>query len=149
MKKILFILLVNIVLIASVKAQDEEEEKRRGFKKENLFTGGSISFGLSNNSFQAGVSPFLGYSLASWADAGITVNWNYASFRDIFITGPDDKIRKSTYGAGAFTRLYPVNFLFIQTQFEHNFTTEKFIPGDGSPSEKNKVDANSLLLGRL
>jgi hypothetical protein len=140
-----FIVILSGFIMTSVHAQDEKDKESRGFKKENLFTGGSIALGLSNNSFQIGASPVLGYSIASWVDAGISVNYNYVSFKDVYAY--NDKIRRSTYGGGAFARIYPVNFLFAHVQFEHNFITEKFMPGNGDASSKNKVEANSLLLG--
>lgn len=135
-----------LIACSSAAGQDPGDE-RTGFRKENLFTGGSLSLGFSGNSFQAGLSPFFGYSIATWADAGVAVNWNYASYRDVFITGPGDRIRRSTYGGGVFTRLYPVRFLFAQAQWEHNFITEKFLPGNGTPDEKINTDASSLLVG--
>ena len=47
-------------------AQDrEEEETKKGFKKENLFTGGSISLAFYNNTFLVGGSPVLGYSITN------------------------------------------------------------------------------------
>lgn len=92
-------------------AQDEEEvRERRGFKRENLFTGGSVSLGFGNRSFSTGVSPVFGYKIADWIDAGLVVNYQYTSYRHYFVI--DDKLRQSTYGGGVFTRLYPVNFLF-------------------------------------
>ena len=87
----------------------------------------------------------LGYSLAKWVDAGIVVNYNYASYRDVISV--NDKLRSSTYGGGVFTRLYPLRFLFAQAQFEHNFIKEKYIPGNGFENETNNVEANSLLVG--
>lgn len=145
--KTLVVILFSVFITHAAMSQEEEVEDR-GFKKENLFTGGSISLGFSSNTFQVGASPFFGYSIAPWVDAGITVNYNYVSYRDVYITGSNDKLRRSTYGGGAFTRIYPIRFIFLQGQFEHNFITQKYIPGNnGSPSEKDKVEANSLLLG--
>lgn len=127
-------------------AQDQEEEpKRGGFKKENLFTGGSISLGFGNRSFSAGVSPVFGYKIADWIDAGLVGNYQYTSYREYYQL--DDKLRQSTYGGGVFTRLYPVHFLFAQAQFEHNFITLKYIPPNGAGSEKFTTSANSVLLG--
>ena len=139
--------LVIAVLASTTSMAQEDEEERGGFKKENLFTGGSISFGFTGYSFQLGANPVFGYSVAPWIDAGVVGNINYASFRDVFIVNVNDKIRETTYGGGAFTRLYPLRFLFAQAQFEHNFISEKFIPGNGGTSQKNKVEANSLLVG--
>lgn len=139
--------LVLILLISGtcVFAQDNENEELRGFRKDLLFSGGSISFGLGSNTFQIGANPVFGYSLAKWIDAGLVVNYNYASYRDIIMS--NDKLRSTTYGGGAFTRLYPLRFLFAHVQFEHNFIKEKYIPSNGGTNETNNVDANSLLAG--
>lgn len=132
----------------TVSAQDEEKEvKEGGFKKENLFTGGSVSVGFSNRSFQAGVNPVFGYSVADWLDAGIVLNYNYASYRDPYLNGSNDKIRQSVLGGGGFVKLYPVRFLFVQGQYEQNFITQKYIPGNGAETYSEKVNAPSLLLG--
>ena len=138
--------LVLVLLISgfSVFAQDETEEPR-GFRKDRLFTGGSISFGLGNNTFQIGANPVFGYSLAKWVDAGVVVNYNYSSYRNVLTS--NDKLRNSTYGGGAFTRLYPLRFLFAHIQFEHNFIKQKYIPTNGADKETNNVDANSMLVG--
>lgn len=148
MNRIWLAALIFVSSVTAAWAQDKTPaDDDRGFRKENLFTGGSISLGFSNNSFQVGASPILGYSLASWVDAGIAVNWNYVSFRDRYITGSDDKIRQSTYGGGVFTRLFPVDFLFIHGQLEHNFITQKYLPAGGASQTTGKVEATSLLLG--
>ncbi|MBO9571719.1 MAG: hypothetical protein J7497_05855 [Chitinophagaceae bacterium] len=147
---ILVITLSLVFVINRASAQmprTEEEEKKGGFKKENLFTGGSLSLGFGSGFFQGGISPFFGYSLASWVDAGIALNYNYSSNSEVYIVNPNDKIKESTYGIGGFTRIYPINMLFIQAQYEHNFITQKFIPGDNTPSSNTNVNASSVLLG--
>lgn len=138
MKKINVLPAILLLLAIGASAQ-------KGFKPENLFTGGGLSLGFGSNTFQAGASPFLGYSLAPWVDAGITLNYNYTSYKDVFYF--DDKLRSSTYGGGLFTKLYPVNFLFVHAQFEHNFINQKYVPADNTAGSKNKFEANSLLLG--
>ena len=134
--------LVACLLTSLVSVAQDEPVETSGFMKERLFTGGGISLGFSGNSFQAGASPVLGYNLASWVDAGIAINYNYSSFRDVYTA--NDRLRESTYGGGVFGKFYPVRFLFIHTQFEHNFTTQKYLPVNGQASEKNKVETNSL-----
>lgn len=139
------LVIITILLIGSIKVNAQQEPlEKGGFKKENLFTGGGLSLGFGSNSFQAGLSPVLGYSIAPWVDVAATVNYNYSSFRN-FTYG--DKLRRSTYGVGALTRIFPVNFLFIHAQFEHNFINEKIIYNNDNPSGKFKTEANSLLLG--
>jgi hypothetical protein len=146
MKRILLSLSFLLVTITFLSAQEDEAEKK-GFKKENLFTGGGISLGLGfsnyGNTFSIGASPILGYSFTNWLDAGIVVNYNYTSYKDYPYDGYRTKVHQ--YGGGLFTRVYPVKFIFIQAQFEHNFTTwrEKY----AGASYTNKYDGNSILVG--
>jgi hypothetical protein len=147
MKKLLFSVVFVGLIGVSARAQDEEE-KEGGFKKENLFTGGSVTLSFFNGQTLLGANPMFGYKLADWVDAGVAFNFVYNGSRDYYEF--DDKIRQTVFGPGVFARLYPVRFLFVQAQFEHNFTTLKYIPRPGSVSytnDKIKTDANSLLLG--
>jgi hypothetical protein len=146
MKKLLLAFMAIFLVTMAVMAQDEEEEgEKKGFKKENLFTGGSISLSFFNGQTLLGANPIFGYKLADWVDAGLAFNYVYSSTRDYFTF--DDKVRQTTWGPGAFVRLYPVHFLFVQGQFEHNFITQKYIPPNDGQIEKYKTGVNSLLLG--
>jgi hypothetical protein len=149
MKKAMLIIFCICFAEVSVWAQDEEEreEKKGGFKKENLFTGGSISLAFYSNTFLVGGSPVFGYSLAKWVDLGVVANYNYTSYRDVTYYGSDDKLRQSVYGGGSFLRVYPVRFLFAQAQVEHNFINQKYIPAGGGASTSEKHGANSFLIG--
>jgi len=144
MKKILFVLMMLSLAVVNVHAQDEEM-KEKGFKKENLFTGGSVTLSFFNGQTVLGANPIFGYKLADWIDAGIAFNYVYSSYRDYFQF--DDKVRQTTFGPGAFVRLYPFRFLFVQGQFEHNFIKQKYQPAGGSFETLGSVDVNSLLVG--
>ena len=112
MKKLILSVLF-ITTLSSLQAQDEnEKEKEKRPFKENLFTGGSVSLAFYNNTFLIGGSPVFGYSLTNWADAGIVVNYNYTSYRDVTVY--DDRLRQTQFGGGVFAKLYPVRFLFAQ-----------------------------------
>jgi hypothetical protein len=137
--------LLLLISTSTAFTQEKENDEPHGFQKDRLFTGGSISFGLGSNTFQVGGSPVFGYSLAKWIDAGVVANYNYVSYRDVQMN--NDKLRSSTYGGGAFTRLYPLRFIFAQAHFEHNFIRQKYIPGSGFENETSNVEANSLLVG--
>ena len=149
MKKVMIIVFSSCFAALSAFAQDEEDrkEKEGGFKKENLFTGGSISLAFYNNTFLVGGSPVFGYSLAKWVDLGLVANYNYTSYRDVTYYGSDDKLRQSVYGGGSFIKIYPVRFLFVQAQAEHNFIKQKYIPAGGGASSTDKHEANSFLIG--
>jgi hypothetical protein len=126
----------------------DNDEGTSGFKKQNLFTGGDLSFSYYNYTTGIGVSPIFGYSVNKWLDAGVVLNFNYLSEQVIddngYLTG--DKIRQTDFGPGAFVRLYPVNFLFAQVQFEQNFITQKYLYNYGGTQTFN-VNASSLLVG--
>ncbi|MEP7374878.1 MAG: hypothetical protein ABI675_15885 [Chitinophagaceae bacterium] len=149
MKKAGIIIFFICLTTISSWAQDKEgEENEKGFKKENLFTGGSVTLSFFNGQTLLGANPVFGYKLADWADAGLAMNFLYNGSRDYYEF--NDKIRQTVIGPGVFARLYPIKFLFVQGQFERNFTTLKYIPSPGSVSytkDKVKANANSLLLG--
>ena len=138
----------------------QEKSSGKGFKKENLFTGGGITLSFSNYGTVVGATPVFGYSLAKWIDAGILFNFIYASDRHATYTDginnyySDDKVRKTLMGPGAFLRFYPVRFLFVQVQGEKNFIREKIIFAANSPYNYsrvpyliNKVSPASFLIG--
>ena len=144
MKKIILSAILISGMASVVIAQDEKEEKEKGFKKENLFTGGSVTVSFFTGGTILGANPMFGYKLADWVDAGLVFNYTYQGRRDyIYI---NDKLRQNVFGPGLFTRLYPVRFLFLQGQVEHNFTSVKYTYPYGLV-EKYKTDANSILVG--
>lgn len=121
------------------KANDGEDAED---KKTNFFTGGSLSFGLSNYGFNAGIHPHYGYTIAKWIDVAAVANFEYNAQRDPY----DNKYRNTTIGIGAFTRIYPVRFAFLQVQPEYNFISQKFLQ-NGGPTFKSHLKVPSLLLG--
>ena len=145
MKKSILVLLIPFCLQAF--AQEIKDEPMPGFKKEKLFSGGSINVGFSNNYTALGATPQLGYSLTDWLDAGVNFNVNYISQRDNFVRG--DKLRQTTYGPGAFVRLFPISMIFATAQYEYNFIKQKYIPVSSSnlPDKKSTLSAGSLLVG--
>ena len=141
-----FLIVAAVLITVSATAQNKEEEvKEKGFKKEKLFTGGSVSLSISDHYFLGGVNPVIGYDLAKWVDAGIAINYIHTSQRDYYSSA---KLRQNLYGAGLFTRIYPVRFLFAQGQLEQNFIRNKFIPGNsGAQSYTQHAAATSFLVG--
>src|SRR5690349_3835398 len=146
MKNIL-ILVPFILMLQVLHAQDEKDEKEEKgkFRKENFFTGGSLSLSFGDNSFMVGGTPVFGYSLAKWVDIGLVGNYNYTSYRDYFTI--DDKLRQTVYGGGFFTRLFPARFIFAQGQVERNWIRLKYIPPFGAAESERKVTGNSILVG--
>jgi hypothetical protein len=144
--KLIALLFIASAVSSYAQAQEgDEEEKKKGFKKENLFTGGSISLAFYYNTFLIGGSPVFGYSITNWADLGIVVNYNYTSYRDYQVF--DDRLKQQNIGGGGFVKLYPIRFLFAQAQYEYNFLHLKYIPPNGGLEIKDKLEAASFLIG--
>lgn len=143
MKKLVGVIVVMVMAISLQAQEDETETKTKGFKQENLFTGGNVTASFYSGGTVLGISPAFGYSFNKIIDAGIIMNFTYTGQRNY--TG--DKYRQFVYGPGVFTRIYPVNMLFVQGTFEHNFTSLTYKPAYNGPIEKYKTDANSLLVG--
>ena len=138
------ILLFIAILFFSLTTRAQETKNRKQPGIENFFVGGSVSLGLGifNRQFIAGLHPHFGYTLAKWIDVAMVLNFEYSSIRDEF----NDKYHNTTYGTGAFIRIYPVNFLFLQAEPEYNFIDLKYIPDQGN-IQKLKINAPSLLIG--
>ncbi|HRI21850.1 MAG TPA: hypothetical protein PLA68_12895, partial [Panacibacter sp.] len=104
------------------------DEGAKGLKKENIFIGGGINLGFAANTFSVGVAPEIGYSIAHWLDAGIAFNINYISQRadPSGFYNDNIRLRSFSYGGGPFVRIYPVQFLFLQGQYEGNWTNENY-----------------------
>ena len=145
MKKWLFLLMgifISSTLLFAQEEEPDEEMENKGFKKENLFTGGNVIISFYSGGTSLGLSPHLGYSITNWLDVAASLNFIYTGESDEF----DNKYRQTNVGPGAFVRIFPLPFLFLQGQYEHNIQTLKVIPSFG-PEYKIKENANSLLLG--
>ncbi|MGJ7030475.1 hypothetical protein [Niabella hirudinis] len=156
MKKIFCIASALLLIIAS-RAQDEpvkvrnaneDQPEEKGFKKENLFTGGGVTASFYSGGSVLGVSPVLGYKINDYFDGGVVLNYVFNGTRDYY--EPNDKYRQHVWGPGAFVRAYPIPFLFLQAQFEQNFTNQKYTPKPESnmyAPGSFSANAPSLLLG--
>ena len=156
-----FFMMMHLYLAAQSEEQKKSEEPKKGFNKEKLFSGGGLTVSISNYGTVLGATPVFGYRIAKWLDAGILFNFIYASQRhvtyiysDNSIYYSDDKSKKMLYGPGAFLKIYPVNFIFLQAQGEMNFIRDKLIfasntryQTNGASSMINKYSAASFLVG--
>ena len=139
--KSILLAVFTLVLISGLYAQDEE--KHKGYDPSNWFTGGSVSLGAGYGTFNFGIHPHYGYTVAKWIDFAGVVNFEYQSQRDAY----NNKYRSTTYGLGAFTRIFPVHFLFIQAEPEYNFIRQKYIPANSGTTLNQNLHAPSFLLG--
>ena len=146
-KKIFTLIIATAIFISAANAQrsSDEDESKSFLKKENLFTGGSVGAGFGQGTFSLGLGPYFGYSLNKYIDVAASFNYNYVSQRD---PNSSLKVRQSILGPGAFVRLFPINGLFAQAQYEYNFVQLKAIYGvPGYPNQVEKYKVQSTLIG--
>ena len=144
MKKIILVLFLTVFSISIFAQEDESsEEKTGGFQKDKLFAGGDFALSFYSGGLAVGVSPYVGYSLTKWLDAAVSFNFLYLSQNE----GYNATYKQTNFGPGAFIRVFPLNFLYFQAQYEHNFVSAKYSYQGGITSDTYKTDVNSLLLG--
>ncbi len=146
MKKLLSMLAFS-VLVSPVIAQDEnEEDPQKGkFRKDNIFIGGGVNLGFGSNTLQLGITPEIGYSITKWLDAGVLFNIIYQTENQTNITGY--KLRQLQYGTGGFVRIWPVRFLHLTVQPEHNWIRQTAISQFTGNKESATFNAGSVLAG--
>ncbi len=149
MFKIMTCVVLFVGLAISTYAQSEDEMKGK-FRRDNIFLGGGLGLGIGgwSGGFNLGATPEIGYSVAEWLDAGISLNINYYSYRAEVNGGI--RQRSLNYGGGIFTRLYPIRNFFVQILPEYNIikTNLKDLRyGSDGPEMHLRQEAPSLLLG--
>ena len=146
LKSIYILSLVLLSLHASAQDTEEEKPKEPLFKKENLFTGGTLNASFYDNTTSLGIAPFFGYSINRFVDFAISMNVNYISQRDYYT---DAKLRQTIYAPGAFVRLYPVKFLFAQAQYDYNFIRYNYKEpsNTGLPNDRLNLHVPSFFVG--
>lgn len=135
---VLYFLLISIGANAQV-------DNGGSFKRENIFLGGSINLGFATGVFQIGANPEIGYSLAKFWDAGIVTNLIYSSLNADYNGGVQQT--SFNYGAGLFTRVYPIDFMFAQAQAEHNWISYRLKDEFTGSKFNQTLQSNSILLG--
>lgn len=142
MKLSMFFLCLTMLFIETGNAQSNDDGR---FKKENIFWGGSLNIGLSTGVFQIGANPEIGYTVTNFLDAGVLTNLIYGSINPDYNEGV--KQSSFNYGAGLFTRVYPLDFLFVQAQAEHNWVSYRLKDEATEAIFKNTLQSNSILAG--
>jgi hypothetical protein len=142
MKKSLVLLLMLMTSLFSFAQNTEEEEKDKGFKRDQLFIGSGINLGFFNG-FIVGLNPEVGYSLNRFIDVGIGTNVNLITQND---PNSPTTYRQWTFGGGPFVRIWPVNMLFIGGQFEYN-SIRYSVKSGGDIVYKEDRTAPSILVG--
>ncbi|MEJ8842534.1 hypothetical protein WG954_09070 [Lacibacter sp. H375] len=142
MKKSLFLSLMLMTSGLLFAQNTEEDEKEKGFKRDQLFIGTGVNLGFFNG-FILGLNPEIGYSLNRFVDVGIGTNVNLITQND---PNSPTTYRQWTFGGGPFVRVWPVNMLFIGGQFEYNSIAYSVKSGGDIVYKENR-NAPSILVG--
>ncbi len=121
------------------------DEGAKGFRKQNIFIGGGLNLGFASNTFAVGLSPEIGYSLTNWLDAGIALNVNYISQRVDSNYNNSVSQKRFSYGGGPFIRIYPISVLFVQGQYEGNWSN--VTTNNSGIETKNNYSSSSFIAG--
>lgn len=139
---LLFSLFLSGQLFAQRNAPDDrkpETQQRpdRKFDPSKLVFGGNMGLNFGDFTF-VNLSPQVGYQFSDFITAGAGVNYVATSIKTRnFNTG--DELFRENYGyAGLnlFTRVFPVNFLFVSLQPEMNYSWGKIKFKDGRPDQQ-------------
>lgn len=144
-RKLLFVLVLAVTATGSFAQQNEDGDEKGKFKRENIFLGTSLNLGITNRSFNVGLNPEIGYSIARWLDGGVALNINYFS-QNASDYSPN-RFRDFSYGGGTFLRVWPLSFLHFQILPEYNWTTRSVKNMQTGYTESLKPNGGSLLLG--
>lgn len=140
-KSLLFLMMLTSSFILFAQ-NSEEDEKEKGFKRDQLFIGSGINLGFFNG-FIVGLNPEIGYSLNRFVDVGIGTNVNLITQND---PNSPTTYRQWTFGGGPFVRIWPVNMLFVGGQFEYNSISYSVKSGGDIVYKENRT-APSILVG--
>lgn len=145
MKNLKLLIACMVLCIGSFAQQNEGDEQKGKFKKENIFMGTSLNLGLANHSFNAGINPEIGYSITKWLDGGIALNINY--FSQSASDYSNNRYRNFNFGGGPFLRVWPLSFLHLQLQPEYNWISSNVKDVQTNISGTNHYSTGSLLVG--
>lgn len=118
--------------------EDGKHPKLGQKKATNIFLGGGLALGAGSGGSAFGVNPVVGFSPDQYWDLGLGLNFNYNSISsDYTYNGVSQKW--TNYGLGPFVRFNPIEWLFVQSQFEQNWGNYKY------GSSKFNINASSLI----
>jgi hypothetical protein len=125
-KKLLYLILFALSNSFILKAQ-EVVKTMPSMNVNPIFVGGNLVIGGGAGSFQLGLNPEIYKRVNDYVDIGAATNLFFQSFNPTISNGlPGISSRSFQLGAGAFTRIWPIEKFFIQVQPEYNYTWSRF-----------------------
>jgi hypothetical protein len=151
-KKLLILTLIALSNSMIVNAQ-EVLKTMPSMNAKPIFIGGNLVIGGGAGSFQLGLNPEMYKRVNDYVDIGAATNLFFQSFNPTIGNGLSGVSSRSfQLGAGAFTRIWPLEKFFIQIQPEYNYTWSRFKDRgtegiNAGASRSIRFGAESLLAG--
>lgn len=103
--------------------------------QDNWRVGGGMALNFGNHGAMAlNISPFIGYEFVSSLEAGITTGYQYSKYREV---------KQNLFSVGPYLNFYPMQSLFVRTQYEY-FTGSSKIKHSG---HSNSFDETAWWIG--
>ena len=151
-KKFLYLILFALSNSFILKAQ-EVVKTMPSMNVNPIFVGGNLVIGGGAGSFQLGLNPEIYKRVNDYVDIGAATNLFFQSYNPTLSNGLSGiSSRSFQLGAGAFTRIWPLEKFFIQVQPEYNYTWGRFKDRgtegvNAGASRSIRFGAESLLAG--
>ncbi len=124
-----------IATIMTLKIGVSAQENKSRIKKDSgveskLWYGGEFDFGLSNSSFNIGISPMVGFKLTDRLSVGIRVPLNYNYLKLTKTNGETMNFSNLDMGIGAFSRYKIFKNIFGHFEFQKLWTEQPIYTGN-------------------
>jgi hypothetical protein len=151
-KKLIYLILFALSNSFILKAQ-EVVKTMPSMNLNPVFIGGNLVIGGGAGSIQLGLNPEIYKRVNDYVDIGAATNLFFQSYNPTLSNGLSGiSSRSFQLGAGAFTRIWPIEKFFIQIQPEYNYTWSRFKDRgtegiNAGASRSIRFGAESLLAG--
>jgi len=153
MKKKLIYLMLFVLSNSFVLKAQEVVKTMPSMNVNPIFIGGNLVIGGGTGSIQLGLNPEIYKRVNDYVDIGAATNLFFQSYNPTLSNGLSGiSSRSFQLGAGAFTRIWPIEKFFIQIQPEYNYTWSRFKDRgtegiNAGASRSIRFGAESLLAG--
>jgi hypothetical protein len=167
MKRIIFAMVFGIAAFSAVAQENvysssgkpmseyrkRQQEKEKGFNKDNLVFGGGMVLGFSSGIINIGVTPIIGYRFTEKFAAGIGLGYQYYEMKnaipyyDSITLAPKYYTFKShIYSASIWARYLLLKNIFVHVEPEMNSFEQVYNP-DNFTIYKERIFVPCLLMG--
>jgi opacity protein-like surface antigen len=170
MKQLIAVLLIALGFTASAqevytssgrpvgaKPKQQRKQEPKGFDWSRIVVGGTLGFGMGDNTLAFSIAPVIGYRITDKLAAGIGFGYQYYKQKDFFEV-PDlftnevhyYDYKASMISASVWARYLILDKLFVHAEYEHNFFSFNdyhYNSSGGIEPFKERLDVPSVLLG--